>query len=113
MKLNKSFLLESNVSTMSPITRVTNATFDETFNERITPDNFENSTAIQTIILLFISIVLFFTLPKKMLAMQKRLIEGIFRRETSISSEARCEQDVEQTLVPTSDNAPSIQTISL
>ena len=97
---------------MSPITRVTNATFDEICNEGIS-DNFENNTAIQTVILLSVSIVLFFTLPKKMLAMQKRLIEGIFSRETSISSEARCEQDVEQTLVPTSDNAPSIQTIRL
>ena len=97
---------------MTSITRVTNATFDETFNEGIS-DNFENNTAIQTVILLFVSIVLVFTLPKKMLAMQKRLIEAIFSRETSISSEARCEQDVEQTLVPTSDNAPSIQTTRL
>ena len=97
---------------MSPITRVTNATFDKICNEGIS-DNFENNTVIQTVILLSVSIVLFFTLPKKMLAMQKRLIEGIFIRETSISSEARSEPDVEQTLVPTSDNAPSIQTIRL
>ena len=97
---------------MSPITRVTNATFDETFNERIS-DNFENNTAIQTVILLFVSIVLFFTLPKKMLAVQKRLIDAIFRQETSISSASRRDQDVEQTLVQTSDNAPSIRNIRM
>ena len=112
--MNNSFLLESNVSTMSPITRVTNATFDETFDKKfITPGNFENNTAIQTIILLFISIVLFFTLPKKMLAVQKKLIDTIFRRETSISSAARSDQHVKQTLVQAPDNAPSIRNLRL
>ena len=106
MKLNKSFLLESNVSTMSPITRVTNATFDETFNEGIS-DNFENNTAIQTVILLFVSIVLFFTLPKKMLAVQKKIISTIYHQETSISSPACGDQHAEQTLVCAPNYVPS------
>ena len=93
---------------MSPITRVTNATFDETFDEKfITPANFENNTAIQTIILLFISIVLFFTLPEKMLAVQKKIISTIYHQETSISSPACGDQHAEQTLVCAPNYVPS------
>ena len=60
---------------------------------------------------MFVSIVLFSTLPKKMLAVQKRLIDAIFRQETGISSAARSDQHVEQTLVQTPDNAPSIRNL--
>ena len=91
---------------MSPITRVTNATFDEICNVGIS-DHFENNTVIQTVILLSVSIVLFFTLPKKMLAVQKKIISSIFHRENTISSPARGDQLAEQTLVCPPENVLS------
>ena len=93
---------------MSPITQVTNATFDEISKEGIS-ESFENNSAIQTVVFLAVSIVLFFTLPLKMLAKQKKDIQRIFKEDTVISSVA-LREPVEQTLLASSDNARSIQT---
>ena len=93
---------------MSPITQVKNATFDEITKEGIS-ESFENNTAIQTVVFLAVSIVLFFTLPLKMLAKQNKDIQRNFKQDTVISSEAHREPAV-QTLLTSSDNARSIQT---
>ena len=59
---------------------------------------------IYTIMLFFLTIVLFFTLPEKMLAVQKKIISSIFQRRNNISSPARSDQHTEQATVCLTDN---------
>ena len=56
---------------MSPIMEMTNVTFEEISKERIS-ESFGNNDLIGTLVFLLVSIVLFFTMPYKMLSRQKK-----------------------------------------
>ena len=71
---------------MSPIISLANCTEfqNSTFFKKIIANktiDFKDTT-IKTVLLLFLTIVLFFTLPKKFIQVQNKFLEHVFKRKT-------------------------------
>ena len=99
---------------MSPIMEMTNVTYEEISKERIS-ESFGNNDLIGTLVFLLVSIVLFFTMPYKMLSRQKKNLQHIFKREESLISSVARRETGEQTLAASSssNNARPVQTTSV
>ena len=97
---------------MSPIMEMTNVTFEEISKERIS-ESFGNNDLIGTLVFLVVSIVLFFTMPYKMLARQKKNLQHIFKKEEALISSVARRETGEQTLAASSNNARPVQTTSV